>query len=118
MLDSLSLDIIIFGTIAVLLVMRLRSVLGRRTGTEKTRDILARRSAEEARDKVIPLPDRSTQPRAEEEPATPSAEVLPPEPAAAEPPSASVQQAVTKIRAADPEFDPGNFVEGARAAFE
>jgi predicted lipid-binding transport protein (Tim44 family) len=96
-------------------VMRLRSVLGRRTGTEKPRDILARRRAEESRDKVIPLPDRS--PPREEEAAQP-AEVLPPEPVPSEAPTGALQQVLARIRSADPEFDPRQFVDGARAAFE
>jgi hypothetical protein len=43
MTDSLPIDLILLGMVAVVLVLRLRSVLGRRTGTEKPRDILARR---------------------------------------------------------------------------
>src|SRR5215468_9706242 len=118
MTDSLPLDIIVLGMIAVFLVMRLRSVLGRRTGTEKPRDIIPRRQADDTRDKVIPLPDRT--PARGEEPASPEAEVLPPEPrpAQAETPSSGLQQALARIRAADPDFDPKHFVEGARAAFE
>ena len=52
------LDIIIFAMIAVFLVMRLRSVLGRRTGHERRRDPFAAGRAGEKGDKIIPLPDR------------------------------------------------------------
>jgi predicted lipid-binding transport protein (Tim44 family) len=65
---------------------------------------------------VIPLPDRT--PAREEEPATPPPDVLPPDTPRAEAPSTPVQQALARIHAADPEFDPRAFVEGARGAFE
>ncbi|MBX6320483.1 MAG: Tim44 domain-containing protein [Rhodospirillaceae bacterium] len=119
MSDSLPFDIIFFAMIAVFLVMKLRSVLGRRTGTEKPRDILPRSRVEEpSRDKVIPLPDRASAREPVEEPKPVSAEVLPPEPAAGDPASLAVRRALERIRGADPSFDPGHFLDGARAAFE
>jgi len=60
------LDIIIFAMIAVFLVMRLRSMLGRRTGHERRRDPFAPGRAEEKGEKIVPLPDRN-RPRREEE---------------------------------------------------
>src|SRR5581483_6703783 len=115
MSDSLPFDIIFFAMIAVFLVMKLRSVLGRRTGTEKPRDILPRSRVEEAaRDKVIPLPDHAGPREPTQEPAPLSGEVLPPEPATA----SALQQGLERIRTADPAFDAGHFLDGARAAFE
>lgn len=108
------LDIIIFAAIAVFLGLRLRNVLGRRTGNEKPRDPFKRpgqasgkRDAEAredgGRDKVIPLPDRDRQ-----------ADAAP----AAESDSGRPAPGLAQIAAADPSFDPEGFISGARGAFE
>jgi len=103
-------DIIIFAAIAVFLGLRLRSVLGRRTGNERQRDpfkpVAPREDA--ARDKVVPLPDRLRPAQAEPGPAASEA------PADAGPALPGLDQ----IRGADPSFSPGGFLAGARAAFE
>lgn len=98
-------DIIIFAMIAAFLVLRLRSVLGRRTGTEKPREFrpLAKRDA--SGNNVVSLPDAA---RTRDDPASP------PDGARAATPSAGLAQ----IRAADPAFDPAAFAQGARGAFE
>lgn len=96
-------DIIIFAMIAAFLVLRLRSVLGRRTGTEKPREF--RPLAKPATDNVVSLPEGL---RAREE--------LPPPPSG--PRAASPEAGLTQIRNADPKFDPDGFVQGARGAFE
>ena len=106
-------DILLFGMIAAFLVIRLRSVLGRRTGHEKRRDAFGRGEEAQAkgqRDTVIPLPGRAP-PRAEE----PAAEPVTTPPAADAGP---LQPGVDKIRTADASFDPQGFMAGARAAFE
>ena len=46
-------DIILFAMIAAFLVLRLRSVLGRRTGNERRRELFVRRTAPIA-DKPVP----------------------------------------------------------------
>ena len=56
-------DIILFAMVAAFLVLRLRSVLGRRTGQERRRNNPFLRQAEPPRDqgaadKVVPLGDR------------------------------------------------------------
>lgn len=113
------LDIILFAAIAGFFVLRLRSVLGKRTGHEKpSQDPFSRRRGEpegEGEDKkVIPLPDRTGQD--EEEP-------LPD----VEPPSAPVSDrlakgdaaaGLTQIKLADKTFDDEGFLFGARTAFE
>ena len=94
-------DIILFAMIAVFLVLRLRSVLGRRTGNERQppRDLFVRRAAPGPRPAV----------------------------AAAEPAAATVVPAfgsdaagsgLERIRRADPRFDAEEFLVGARVAFE
>ncbi len=89
-------DIIFFAVVAAFLVLRLRSVLGRRTGEERPPpDLTPRRNT----DNVIDLPG-ARKPAAEPEIAGPAGSGL------------------TAIRAADPAFDPEVFLAGARAAFE
>ena len=96
-------DIILFAMIAGFLVLRLRSVLGRRTGNERRRDSLMPR-AQATGDKVVVLPPR--EPGA----AAPAA--------AAAAPADAVAAGLARIRGADPDFDPAHFLEGARGAFE
>lgn len=110
------LDIIIFAAIAVFLGLRLRGVLGRRTGNERQQRDPFKRPVPESRDetdrdktgrdKVIPLPDRTRTPTAE------------PAPADIAKPEAGGLPGLAQIRAADPSFDPQGFLGGARAAFE
>ena len=99
-------DSILFAMVAAFLVLRLRSVLGRRTGNEPRHDPVLRRAeapAENIADKVVSLGSRS-------------AAVRPP--VATAPPADAVATGLERIRGADPGFDPTQFLEGARAAFE
>jgi len=99
-------EIILFGSIAIFLIVRLVSVLGKRTGHEQERRRMqpfpVRREAAESRsektDNVIQLPERDARPA-----------IDPNSPAAA---------GLSQIAAADPRFDPAGFLSGARAAFE
>jgi predicted lipid-binding transport protein (Tim44 family) len=95
-------DIILFAMIAGFLVLRLRSVLGRRTGNERRRELFARR-ATRAPDKLVSL----VQP--EKRPARPIDEARADD---------GVAEGLNRIRRADPSFDPVHFIEGVRAAFE
>jgi predicted lipid-binding transport protein (Tim44 family) len=94
-------DIILFAMIAGFLVIRLRSVLGRRTGNERRRDLFMRRPAP-APDKLVTLvePDKPL--------GRPVDDTR----------SAGVAEGLNQIRRADPTFDPSRFMEGARTAFE
>ena len=96
-------DIILFAMVAAFLVLRLRSVLGRRTGNERRRDPIVRR-AEPTGDKVIAFGQRPNG--------------AAPPPATTEPPGDAVAAGLARIHDADPSFDPPQFLEGARAAFE
>ncbi len=100
------LDILFFAMIAVFLVMRLRNVLGRRTGHERRRD---QNDGESGGDKVVTLPDRSRPERAGDAAAD--------EPAP-EPTADPLQAGLARIRAAGGDFDPDQFLVGARAAFD
>jgi predicted lipid-binding transport protein (Tim44 family) len=102
-------DLILFAMVAAFLILRLRSVLGRRTGHERRPDSFPR-PAEPARDQtrdkignVVPL-------------GAPAPATRPPLPTT-KPPDA-VAAGLERIRSADPGFDPAGFLEGARTAFE
>ena len=95
-------DVILFAMVAVFLVLRLRSVLGRRTGNERRRELFARRAR--------PAPEQAPPP------AEPRAS--PPIPAIPAANSDPVAEGLSRIHRADPRFDPPHFLEGARAAFE
>lgn len=94
-------DIILFAMIAGFLVLRLRSVLGRRTGNERRRDPFPRPAAPR-RDNVVSLPE-------------PGKSVPP---IVGAPPQSDIADGLTRIRRADPGFDPARFLEGARIAFD
>ena len=104
-------DIILFAMVAAFLVLRLRSVLGRRTGQQRRPDPLLRRAeapagdkvGEKLGDKVVSLGNRNP--------------AMPPPVVTATPPDA-VAVGLERIRSADPGFDPAQFLEGARLAFE
>ena len=116
--DVFDIYTIIFLALAVFIFLRLRSVLGQRTGRERppydpysARDVV--RSP--ANDKVVTLPPRPTEP--------------PPRPAeAAEPPAerwkdvaetgSAVAAGLDAIAGAEPSFDAKHFITGARTAYE
>jgi predicted lipid-binding transport protein (Tim44 family) len=95
-------DIILFAMVAAFLVLRLRSVLGRRTGNERRRDLFVRRAR--------PTPDKAPS-LAEPTDNLPAA-------TAGAAPVSSVAEGVNQIRQADSSFDPAQFLDGARIAFE
>ncbi|MCA1909607.1 MAG: Tim44/TimA family putative adaptor protein [Magnetospirillum sp.] len=100
-----ALDIVFFAVVAVFLILRLRSVLGKRTGTEKPPAQWTRGPAEaKPADNVVDL-GRARKP----------AEAAEPEPAVAVGP---VGRGEAAIRARDPSFTTQNFLSGARMAFE
>jgi predicted lipid-binding transport protein (Tim44 family) len=110
---------IIFLALAVFIFLRLRSVLGQRTGRERppydpysARDIL--RSP--ASDKVVTLPPR---PASAEAPSRPVDVAQPTErwKGIAESGSA-IAAGLDAIAAAEPDFDAQHFLAGARAAYE
>lgn len=101
------LDIILFAMVAGFIFLRLRSVLGRRTGHEKPPpDVIARRGAEDSEDTVVQLPDAEG--RAEDS----NAEVT------ADEGEVMVTAGLTQIKVADPSFKQGEFLAGARVAYE
>ena len=116
-------DIILFAMIAAFLILRLRSVLGRRDGHEGGYQDPIKADPREHRpdDNIVQLSDRSEEAGAEFEPE--------PEP---EPESENVGLGLTEealadevlmagiadLRVADPNFNVEDFLVGARVAFE
>ena len=101
------LDIILFAMVAGFIFLRLRGVLGRRTGHEKPpADVIARRRAEDSEDNVVQLPDAEGQ--AEEDNAE----------ATADEGEVMVTAGLAQIKVADPSFKKGDFLAGARLAYE
>ncbi len=101
-------DLFIFAMIAAFLVLRLHRVLGRRTGDHPPPEHRRRDAGE-----VIPLPDRNGQ-RDEADEETLEEGGAPPPP----PPPRRRLAGMTQIKIADPGFNEGQFVDGARYAFE
>ncbi len=109
--------------VAVVAILKLRSVLGKRTGDEEGRiqqRARARETAERAAaDKVVALPRRGrdeappVQPRQAPTPADVEARF---KTAAAG--DAAVEQGLLQIFRADASFDPEHFVKGAKQAYE
>ena len=92
--DFQFLDIILFAAVAGFLLLRLRSVLGRRTGNER------RRPDPFAPPAPVPVP------------------LAPPINGGAAAAPASGSHGLAALKTADPAFDETNFLKGARAAFE
>jgi predicted lipid-binding transport protein (Tim44 family) len=92
------LDIVFFAVVAGFLVLRLRSVLGKRTGNERPPMPMGQ-PAPEAADNVVDLAAARK----------PAAEPLPPGP---------LGEGVATIRGLDPDFRLDAFLSGARMAFE
>jgi predicted lipid-binding transport protein (Tim44 family) len=103
-------DIIFFALVAVFLALRLRSVLGKRTGNENPpSDPFGPSKPREAENgNVVQLPGRGTR-----------SEPLNPENAgeAAEP-LTPLDAELARIAELDPRFSKAGFIEGAKAAFE
>jgi predicted lipid-binding transport protein (Tim44 family) len=103
-------DIIFFALVAAFIILRLRSVLGRRTGNERRQDPFA---------KPQPGPKVPGQPEAPAE-ITQRGEVitLPRRTDAAPAAGSPLAGALTQIKLADATFDELAFEKGSRAAFE
>lgn len=116
--DSGFFDIIFFAVVAAVLVYRLRSVLGKRTGHEpppRQREPFAPPPSEATRDNVVTMPERQRPgERAEDRVEAREDAIEAPAPGAA----TDLHGGIARIKAADPSFDPDGFLEGAGSAFE
>lgn len=115
---------IIFLALAVFIFLRLRSVLGQRTGRERPpfNPFAARESRpgpvadKPVSDKVVALPTRATEAAAAAKPAEEKPAVDRWKDVAAA--GSVVAEGLDAIHAADPDFDPKHFITGARGAYE
>jgi len=99
------LDIIFLAMVAAFILLRLRSVLGRRTGQERRRGgLFAGRPVDQGAEKVVPLPKKLA--------------AKPADDAFADEKNPAVAAGLRQIKLADPTFDRKAFIEGARSAFE
>jgi predicted lipid-binding transport protein (Tim44 family) len=119
MRDVFDIYTIIFLALAVFIFLRLRSVLGQRTGRERPPyDPYSARDAVRpapSNDKVVTLPGRSSETVAK--PPVPEAAPAERWKGVAEPGSA-VAAGLDAVAAADSSFDAKHFLAGARAAYE
>lgn len=93
-------DLVLFGMVAAFLVLRLRSILGRRQGFERSAEPTPRARPKLAEAPVIDaVAERPASVRPLPDPASP------------------VGAALARMRAVDRSFDPARFLEGAEAAF-
>lgn len=125
-MSDVDLTTIVFLVLAVVIFLKLRNVLGRRTGEERPPyDPYSPREAAND-DKVVSLPDvrKSGQDGAAKSgrrggAATAEAEDAAPRSWGAIAPEGSpLAKGLTAIAEADPAFEPENFLEGARMAYE
>ena len=100
--SSFPIDLILFGMIAAFLVLRLRSILGRRTGFERQAPPHQPPAGPTATGPVI---DGEAEP-----PATAIHRNLPE-------PTSALGQALRRMRSIDRNFDPAVFLDGAEKAF-
>lgn len=115
MTDSsfISLDLVVLGIIAVVAVVMLRSILGRKNGDEESRSrarsLPPKEAQNMARDRAKPAPvgDHGAGLGAMSASIDEFAE-----------PGSPLAQALTEIQLEDSSFDPGSFMTGARAAYE
>jgi predicted lipid-binding transport protein (Tim44 family) len=104
--DFAYLDIVFLAMVAGFLIFRLRSVLGRRTGTEKRPPDPFQAPAEPRRLAQATTPA-----------APPAAERAGASPPPAEAATGALAQGLRQIAGGDPSFTPDSFIAGARTAF-
>ena len=96
-------DLILFGMIAAFLVLRLKSILGKRTGFERPPQPIQPREAP-----VTPPPIQNAAPAH----TAPGAQRVVPEPVSA------LGQTLAQMKTIDRNFTPGAFLDGAEKAFQ
>jgi predicted lipid-binding transport protein (Tim44 family) len=98
-------DLILFGMIAAFLVLRLKSILGKRTGYE--------RPPQPAQPRDVPSPAAATQTRE-----VPNAQTAAVSRHAVPEPLSALGQTLARMKTVDPNFDSGGFLDGAEKAFQ
>ncbi len=136
-------EIIFFAMVAVFIILRLRSVLGRRTGHQRPQDSRFSRAANSddanSKDNIITLPDRSEDDDETEEEAKFSEATASPnagaaeyraserrgdaadanDPVANDPlPHGPLAKGIAQIQMGDRSFEPNSFISGSRTAYD
>jgi len=101
-------DLIILALIAVFILLRLRSVLGDRTGNDEPGYFSRPMTPVDRPEAIVQLEDRSARPRPREERDSYIATVT----------DSALVETLNAIKAKDPHFTAGYFLSGARGAFE
>ena len=120
MSEAFDIYTLLFLVLAVVIFIRLRNVLGRRTGHERPPyDPYAAPDAKraEASEPVVALP-RGRSGRAPVEASGPSLEDIEARLGRHATKDSPLGQSLTALMRADPGFDPGQFLDGAKAAYE
>ena len=112
---------LLFLLLAVVIFLRLRSVLGRRTGNERNPydsysagDARSESARAPGQDKVIPMP--RTREMAGD--IKPSAEEIETQLSKFAPEGSALSKSLMRIIKVDPNFEPEHFIRGAKAAYE
>ncbi|ODA68039.1 Tim44-like domain protein [Methyloligella halotolerans] len=114
---------LLFLVLAVVIFWRLRSVLGRRTGNERPPYDPYSPSEnsvgpQKPGDTVVDLPRSRNQAPAQEAESQPSAADIEARLEDHAPKDSELAKALTEVMRADPTFDPDQFLEGAKVAYE
>ena len=123
MSEAFDIYTLLFLVLAVVIFIRLRNVLGRRTGNERppfdpytTPD--AKRAGSEANEPVVALPRGRSSRRPVAEASVPPVEDLEARLGRHAAKDSPLGQSLTGLMRADPGFDPNHFIDGAKAAYE
>jgi len=123
MSEAFDIYTLLFLVLAVVIFIRLRNVLGRRTGNERppydpytTPD--AKRAGSEANEPVVALPRGRSSRGPVAEASVPSVEDLEARLGRHAAKDSPLGQSLTGLMRADPGFDPNHFIDGAKAAYE
>ncbi|MBM3542967.1 MAG: Tim44 domain-containing protein [Alphaproteobacteria bacterium] len=124
MSEAFDIYTLLFLVLAVVIFIRLRNVLGRRTGNERqpydpyTRTEATRSDAKRADEPVVALPrGRAARTKTAEEPG-PSLADIEAKLGRHATKDSPLGKSLTALMRADPGFDPGQFLDGAKAAYE
>jgi predicted lipid-binding transport protein (Tim44 family) len=123
MSEAFDIYTLLFLVLAVVIFIRLRNVLGRRTGNERppydpyTSPEAKRAGAPDANEPVVALP-RGRSARAPVEASGPSMKDIEERLERHASKDSPLGQSLTALMRADPGFDPGQFLDGAKSAYE
>ncbi|HZP10447.1 Tim44/TimA family putative adaptor protein [Methyloceanibacter sp.] len=124
MSEAFDIYTLLFLVLAVVIFIRLRNVLGRRTGNERppfdpySAPEAKRPSPADANEPVVALPRGRGRTTPMSETSVPSAEDIEARLGRHAQKDSPLGQSLTTLMRADPSFDPGHFLDGARIAYE